>query len=123
MKEILGKDWDNIDYPLEVDDDTCLLEMTASSEGRSRFFIIGAREHLSLEKLVRKVLKADYNPSGYSVKRLSIQSPSMGGSNYCAIRTMDHFEERKFHTPEHLERVLNESCVCWTSGDYYFDLE
>ena len=122
MIEVLGYGWNNRHYPLELNDDMALLEVVENHSGQMRLFIIGPREHLDLEKLVRKMLKADYNSSGYAVKRLAV-GPAMGGNNYAAIRTMDHIEETKFHTPEHAKRVLDECCAVWTHGDYYFDIE
>jgi hypothetical protein len=115
MKEITESD-----YPLVVDDRTALLELSMDGGFERRFYQIGAKEHLDLEKLVRKALKEIY--SGYAIRRLAIER-SMGGSNHAAIRTMDHIDCAKFHTPQHLARLLDESVVCWTSGDFYFDIE
>lgn len=126
MREILGRNhWaqDYPDYPLEITDDMALLEVRNNREGSMRLFLIHPREKLDLEHLLRKMLKADYNSSGYAVRNFSLQSPSMGGENYAAIRTMDHIDEARFHTPEHAERVLNECVVVWESGDFYYDIE
>lgn len=126
MTEIMGRNhWapDYPSYPLKISDDMALLEVRNNREGSLRLFLIGPREHLDLEKLIRKMLKADYNSSGYAVKNLSLQQPSMGGENYAAIRTMDHIDAETIHTPEHAERLLNESVVVWESADFYFDIE
>lgn len=110
-------------YPLKISDDMALLEVRDKREGSLRLFLIGPREHLDLEKLVRKMLKAHYNSSGYAVRNLSLQQPPMGGQHYAAIRTMDHIDTEIIHTPEHADRLLSECVVVWESADFYFDIE
>ena len=123
MKEILGRQWDNRDYPLDVSDDlTTLMMVRDNREGSFRLFVLHPREKLDLEHLLRKMLRADFNSSGYAVRNLSTQQ-EMGGSNTATIYTMDHIEDHTFHTPEHAERVLNDCVVVWESCEYYFDLE
>ena len=108
------------DYPLIVNDECALLEvrLTYGQDG-VHVYLLDPDESLDIEKHLQSALDQIFD--GYEVENVALQR-AMGGPNYCSIRTLDHFDGERIHSFQHLNRWLEECCVVWTSGDFYFDL-